>query len=155
MAGITKEQAELVAARFWRHVVKHEGGCWEWTGAMRVGYGAFKVCGEVLGTHRLSWVMHNGEIPAGRFVCHRCDNRKCVNPEHLFVGTNSENMQDASKKKRIGHTRRKLDPSVVAEIRSKAAEGWSQKAIVRLLALPPTTVWNVMHGRYHNPNGSH
>lgn len=77
--------------------------CWEWNASLRgkTGYGAFKLNGKVIDAHRVSYELHFGIIPKGVLVCHRCDNRKCVNPNHLFLGTYKDNHQDGVDKGRI------------------------------------------------------
>ncbi len=87
--------------RFWNKVKKEESGCWNWIGALRSGYGIIKIDGKLISTHRLSYILTNGNIPEGMFICHKCDNPKCVNPDHLFLGTRSDNMIDALNKGRI------------------------------------------------------
>lgn len=75
-------------------------GCWIWTGCLSVGYGLFYNKGQWK-AHRVSWELHKGKIPHGLWVLHKCDNPPCVNPDHLFLGTQSENMKDAYLKGRL------------------------------------------------------
>lgn len=86
--------------RFWRRVKKTDG-CWEWTGGLlSSGYGACFVGAYSTGAHRVSWELANGPIPDGLWVLHHCDNRPCVRPDHLFLGTVLDNNRDAIAKGR-------------------------------------------------------
>jgi len=86
--------------RFFQKVLKTDS-CWLWTGGIATqGYGVFRVDGKSVSAHRHSYKIHKGEIPDGMHVCHSCDVRNCVNPDHLWVGTATDNMQDMIKKGR-------------------------------------------------------
>jgi hypothetical protein len=92
--------------RFWSRVQK-SSGCWNWTGGLNYwGYGQMAFMGKTMGAYRASWIIHNGPIPNGFFVLHRCDNRRCVNPGHLWLGTQKDNIQDAVRK---GRHRRQIE----------------------------------------------
>ena len=88
--------------RFWARVNKGlPKECWEWKSAsVRGGYGQISVNGKRAIASRMSWELHNGKIPNGMFVCHHCDNPPCVNPGHLFLGTNFDNALDRTQKGR-------------------------------------------------------
>lgn len=92
--------------RFWAKVNKAtglgpDGECWEWTGhLMKFGYGVVRADGKVRKAHRVSYALNNGPVPDDMMVCHRCDNPSCVRPDHLFLGTQQDNMDDRMAKGR-------------------------------------------------------
>lgn len=135
--------------RFKKHIKVAPSGCHEWQGhIMRNGYGQFNVNGKVQLTHRVSYEMSNGCIPQGMYVLHRCDNPACCNPEHLFVGTQADNMRDAKLKgrsrsplidnPRIGklNVNAKMTDELVARARSMyATGGYSQPQLARMFGV--------------------
>lgn len=135
-------------AGFWERVDK-SGNCWEWTGAKSDGgYGIVGVCGHAIRAHRLAWIITFGEIADGQYVLHTCDNRSCVCPAHLFLGTHLDNVQDMVSKERnyvipttgIANGRAKLTEDNVLRIRELVTNGASRKEVANEFGVSVTTI---------------
>lgn len=112
---------KTIGNRFMSFIQISNTGCWEWTGSKNPsGYGLMAVGRKAKLAHRLSWEFTYGFEPVGLVVCHKCDNRKCVNPEHLFLGDNKDNAKDKIKKGRHvqAYGNSKLTIDKIKEIRN-------------------------------------
>ena len=120
------------APAFWARVEKWpgrgpNGDCWEWTGyidpSKKSGYGMLAFEGKTQKSHRVAWILTNGEIPDGMQVLHKCDHRPCVNPNHLFLGTNYDNVQDKISK---GRHPRGLEASMYSNPK-RGSDNWHSR----------------------------
>ena len=138
--------------RFWSKVDKTDN-CWNWTaGKLNAGYGVFNINGKNYSTHRISVLLDNRN-PAGHVVMHQCDNPSCVNPKHLIVATQKDNMIDMSKKGRshsnqargINSGRHKLNEEEVIEIRRLHSLGQTQKSLAKQYNLNTASIFDIVH----------
>lgn len=142
--------AQLIENR----TAKNANGCLEWQkGLSKSGYGTIKVDRKKWYTHRLAWTIIKGAIPNGLLVCHHCDNPKCLNIDHLFLGTNKSNMQDMSKKKRYPNRsgtknpRTRLTDADVLAIRASSDRG---TVLAKRYGVAPTTISHILTRRRWN-----
>ena len=144
--------------RFWKKVnFFGENGCWEWIACVDTnGFGMIFIDGGPRAAHRISWEVFNGEIPKGYSyhglcVCHKCDNPRCVNPDHLFLGTHTDNMKDMVKKGRSANHdgekngRSKLTRENVLKIRELHATGnYTYKNLASIYGVDYSTIRNIV-----------
>jgi hypothetical protein len=142
--------------RFWSKVdIGSADECWEWNGPIsNCGYGNFSVGGKrspdfrQWAAHRYAWFITHGELLPELNVCHKCDNRRCVNPNHLFLGTNADNVRDKVKKQRQargskqGHSKiAETDISVIVRLYN---DGKSQREIGEMVGLSQATISRIL-----------
>lgn len=150
-----------VEARFWSKVdVRGDEDCWLWTASVINGYGNFSLPKEAgkrrnVRAHRWAFSHYVGEIPTGWYVCHRCDTPRCVNPRHLFAGTQTDNLKDASRKGRLRgwmapgelNKRSKLTNDEVKNIRYLSSEGFTGASIQLLYPqVGRTCIYRIING---------
>jgi hypothetical protein len=144
-------------AVFWSHVTKSDG-CWIWTAARdQRGYGCFRWNGRLVKAHRVAWMIERGPIGDGLHACHRCDNPPCVRPDHIFLGTASDNMRDAYTKGRLRapdgprgetHHKARLTAIQVVEVRSLlAGRALRHREIATMYGVGRTTITAIAQGK--------
>lgn len=143
--------SDIEALRFKGWTVT-ESGCWEWNGHLDPdGYGVVSRDCRPYRAHRLSYEVHIGPIPEGRVICHTCDNRKCINPDHLFHGTSRDNTYDALAKDRLArdekHGMCKISSNDVLKIRDLYATGrYTQRQLAGQYGISQSQVSNITRG---------
>ena len=160
------EISDEVIERFWAKVDRTDG-CWNWTAATLSGYGRFCVRKpHIVGAHRFSYALAYGEVPEDLSVLHHCDNRRCVRPDHLFTGTQKDNIADMIGKGRYrgGFKRHPIDQKgsangyavlteqSVAEIRQLLAEGMQGTVIAKRFGISKSTVSAIRVGKRWRPS---
>ncbi|HEU4344056.1 MAG TPA: HNH endonuclease signature motif containing protein [Candidatus Binatia bacterium] len=144
--------------RFWSNVARAAPDqCWLWTGAVgKHGYGKTSWNNENWRTHRVSWVLTNGIIPEGLYVCHKCDVKLCCNPHHLFLGTPKDNAYDMIEKGRKAQVNGEqigsaaLSEKDVLEILSAPRAYGIGRQLARKFGVSPATISDIRHGRSWN-----
>lgn len=135
-------------------------GCWLWLAAVRKGYGVISINNKSVGAHRASWIAFKYESPDGMLVCHSCDNRLCVNPDHLFLGTPQSNMDDMKNKGRANapcgehQGLARLTEVAVAEILSSSEGG---PALAERFGVSKESIYAVRRGetwKHCNPTSN-
>ena len=128
-------------------------GCWLWGSTIRpLGYGWTVLAGRPWAAHRLAYAAYYGALPPDKFVCHRCDVRACVNPQHLFLGTKAENAADRDAKGRTAkgerHPNARLTAAQVADIRARYRPGvyGARVALEREFGIGKTTMSHILNG---------
>lgn len=143
--------------RFWDKVEKTET-CWNWKNSTRRGYGAFKFNGKQYNAHRFSWYLTYGKWPK-KEALHKCNNRKCVNPNHLYEGTQKDNVRDAivagnhfnlrNARQLRGEekTQSKVKTKDVIEIRGMYKNGINARILGKKFGITRQTAWKIATGR--------
>ena len=140
-----------VVDRFMSHVKKTDT-CWLWVGGVNEGgYGMFKYNSRAARSHRVSWELHCGVVPAHLFVLHKCDVRTCVNPDHLFLGTKRDNNLDMVLKGRqvwgVRNGRHKLSEEDVVSIRDFRRQGATLRSIASRFRVSSGHICDIIGGR--------
>jgi len=141
----TKITIEIDVSKFHESYTKDtDSGCWNWDRCLTRGYGKFKG----FQAQRISWMIHKGHDPIGFYVLHTCDNRKCVNPDHLYLGTQSDNMKDMWRRKRRepNYGMRKHSQETIDKIRETHKTGdYSFAELGRMFGMNRSMIYKIVN----------
>lgn len=156
--AVSEIDQDYLSKRFWEKapLTRNNDECWEWQGSFNsTGYGQIGIKGKKFSSHRLSWLVNRGAIPSGLCVCHHCDNRRCVNPNHLFLGTKKDNLDDMDQKgRRITPPRpsgeanpaARLSDRQVEEIRELGRQGLGSRKIAKQVGCSSSQAFRIVRG---------
>ncbi len=129
------------------HVPGSPTDCWLWDGAIGSdGYGRVRRSGRTYSAHRYAYRLFKGPIPEGLCVLHRCDEPRCINPTHLFLGTKLDNSRDMQRKGRQGYSAHKLTAEQVRELRARLEAGESKRSLSEAFGVCRSTVQDIASG---------
>lgn len=141
--------SKSIEESFWERVNK-TNSCWIWTGQAPNGYGRIDRSTGSYSSHRVSWELHFGRVPEGMHVLHKCDNPLCVNPEHLFLGSQVDNNTDKISKSRQAKgedfPHAKLTEEKVREIREMTKQGYSQVELAQIHKIDNSRICAIVNG---------
>jgi len=161
----TWDYPKIIIDRFWSYVSNTNSGCWRWCGGtFGNGYGQFRWGHRKVKAHRVSYSLFYGPIPDGKIICHHCDNKLCVNPNHLFLGTHKDNTEDREMKGRHPHIQTadlsgtknpaaKINPLIVRTIRRYRYKGHTYQDLIDgvkfafNITISKSQIANIIHKR--------
>ena len=147
--GVYQRKLRPIQDRFWEKVTKSDG-CWLWIACKSYSYGKINIDGKRVLAHRVSWELANGHIPEGMLVLHHCDVPACVRPDHLYLGSKSDNMNDAYRRGQAIPFKLKLTEKQVSEIRA-IGRSESQHQIASDYSISQPMVSRILSGESWRP----
>lgn len=150
-----EEQLARLKQSYEKYVIRNDEGCWGWKGCLAKKYGSLQYGGKYksISAHRASYLIHHGDIPNRLFVCHKCDNPPCTRPDHLFLGTSTDNNRDMFAKGRAkiskgeASSSAKLNNEKVIKIRERLQEGRTMQSLSDEYNVAIETIFDIKHNK--------
>jgi DNA-binding CsgD family transcriptional regulator len=155
--GLEKTIKQGAIKKITNYKTNSETGCWEWLGTLsESGYGQVCINNVIYPSHRVSYSLFVEDIPKEMYVCHSCDNRKCINPKHLWLGTHQDNMNDMKNKNRSNGKRRNITEKEIEEIKTLYKTGkYTNKQLAKMLNMSIGAVSKYTRGLRNQKNIFH